>query len=163
MVHSRPLLPPPPLAMGKVRDFVAGLARVGKDCGEIEDTVRKSFGDKAGNRATIYCIIKAVKDGENTDDQRKFNATKTKRTQSLILLSPLPWRKTDGLALKTLLGPMGCHMEPFSTSFMTIWAWLRSLPDGYLSFCPENRCWRGSGSATILWPLFVTIPWRCWT
>ena len=36
------------------------------------------------NRATIYCITKAVKDGKNTDDQPKFNATKTIRTQSLI-------------------------------------------------------------------------------
>ena len=51
--------------MGKVRDFVAGLARAGKDFGEIEYTVKKSFGDKAVNRATIYCITKAVKDGEN--------------------------------------------------------------------------------------------------
>ena len=51
--------------MGKVRDFVAGLARAGKDFGEIEYTVKKSFGDKAVNRATIYRITKAVKDGKN--------------------------------------------------------------------------------------------------
>ena len=50
--------------MGKGRDFVAGLARAGKDFGKIEDTVKKSLGDKAVNRATIYGIIKAVKDGE---------------------------------------------------------------------------------------------------
>ena len=62
---------------------MAGLARAGKDFGEIEDTVKKSFGDKLVNRATIYRIIKAVKDGKNTDDQRKFNATRTKRNQSL--------------------------------------------------------------------------------
>ena len=70
--------------MGKVRDFVAGLARAGKDFGEIEYNVKKSFGDKVVNRATIYRITKAVKDGKNKDDQRKFNATKTKRTQSLM-------------------------------------------------------------------------------
>ena len=32
-----------------VRDFVDGLARAGKDFEEIQDTVKKAFGDKALN------------------------------------------------------------------------------------------------------------------
>ena len=84
LVHSRSLLPNPTATMGKVIDFMAGLARAGKDFSEIEDTVKKSFGDKSVNRATIYRIMKSVKNGKNTDNQCKFNATKIKRNQSLI-------------------------------------------------------------------------------
>ena len=68
--------------MGKVRDFVAGFARAEKDFSEIQVIVKKSFGDKSVNRATIYRIIKAVKDGENTDDQRKISASSTLRRRN---------------------------------------------------------------------------------
>ena len=86
--------------------------------------------DKAVNRATIYRITKAVKDGKNTHDQRKFNAIKTKRTQSLIAAVAAAVEEDHRVSIEDLAGPMGCQMEPFSTSFLTIWAWLRSLPDG---------------------------------
>ena len=93
--------------MGKVRDFVAGLARAGKDFGEIEYTVKKSFGDKAVNRATIYRITKAVKDGKNTHDQRKFNATKTKRTQSLIAAVAAAVEEDRRVSIEDLAGAHG--------------------------------------------------------
>ena len=93
--------------MGKVRDFVAGLARAGKDFGEIEDTVKKSFGDKLVNRATIYRIIKAVKDGKNTDDQRKFNATRTKRNQSLIATVAAAVEEDRRVSIEDLAGAHG--------------------------------------------------------
>ena len=70
--------------MTGVRDFVAGLARAGKDFAEIQDTVKKAFGDKALRRTQIYEVIRKVKASENTDDQRIRNPKKTKRDQSLI-------------------------------------------------------------------------------
>ena len=70
--------------MTGVRDFVAGLARAGKDFAEIQDTVKKAFGDKALKRTQIYEVIRKVKAGENTVDQRFRNPKKTKRHQSLI-------------------------------------------------------------------------------
>ena len=48
-VHTQPPSPPPAAVMTGVRDFVAGLARAGKDFAEIQDTVKKAFGDKALN------------------------------------------------------------------------------------------------------------------
>jgi len=70
--------------MTKVRDFVAGLARAGKPFGEIKNTTVAAYGDKALTRSQIYKIIKAVKDGENTEDQRHLNAKKTTRTLDLV-------------------------------------------------------------------------------
>ena len=107
LVHSRSLLPNPTATMGKVIDFMADLARAGKDFSEIEDTVKKSFGDKSVNRATIYRIIKAVKDGENTDNQRKFNATKTKRTQSLIASVAAAVEEDRRVSIEDLAGAHG--------------------------------------------------------
>ena len=70
--------------MTGVRDFVAGLARAGKDFAEIQDTVKKAFGDKALKRTQIYEVIRKAMAGENTVDQRFRNPKKTKRHQSLI-------------------------------------------------------------------------------
>jgi len=70
--------------MTKVRDFVAGLARAGKPFGEIKNTTVAAYGDKALTRSQIYRIIKAVKEGENTDDKRPLNAKKTTRTLDLV-------------------------------------------------------------------------------
>ena len=70
--------------MTKVRDFVAGLARAGKPFGEIKNTTVAAYGDKALTRSQIYRIIKLVKDGENTEDQRHLNAKKTTRTLDLV-------------------------------------------------------------------------------
>jgi len=70
--------------MTGVRDFVAGLARAGKPFKEIEDTVKKAYGDKALKKTQIYEIITLVKANKNTKDQRCLNPKKTKRTQTLI-------------------------------------------------------------------------------
>ncbi len=43
-----------------------------------------AFPDKSFSESQINRIIRAVKLGENTDDQRKFNAKKTARTAELV-------------------------------------------------------------------------------
>ena len=70
--------------MTRVRDFVVDLARSGKRCNEIKETVDSVYGDKSITNSQIYNILKQVKEGKNTDDQRRFNAKKTKRTPSLV-------------------------------------------------------------------------------
>ena len=70
--------------MTRVRDFVVDLARSGKRCNEIKETVDSVYGDKSITKSQIYNILKQVKEGKNTDDQRRFNAKKTKRTPSLV-------------------------------------------------------------------------------
>ena len=70
--------------MSGARDFVAGLARAGKSYVEIKTTVDSAFGDKTLSKASIYKIVKKVKAGKNTSDQRHLNAKKTKRTKPLV-------------------------------------------------------------------------------
>jgi hypothetical protein len=70
--------------MTRVRDFVANLARAGKGYLEIKKTVDLVYGDKALEKTAIYAILKNVKSGKTTEDQRRFNPKKTVRTASLI-------------------------------------------------------------------------------
>jgi histone-lysine N-methyltransferase SETMAR len=70
--------------MTQVRDFVAGLARTGKSAGEIKKLVDAAYGDKALGLTSIYYIIKKVKAGKTTDDQRHLSAKKTKRTADIV-------------------------------------------------------------------------------
>ncbi len=77
-------LPLPAAAMTQVRDFVAGLARAGKSASEIKKLVDDAYRDKALGLTSIYYILKRVKAGKSTEDQRKFSAKKTKRTAAII-------------------------------------------------------------------------------
>jgi hypothetical protein len=70
--------------MTRVRDFVADLARAGKSYLEIKKMVDLVYGDKALKKTAIYAILKKVKSGKTTEDQRRFNPKKTVRTASLI-------------------------------------------------------------------------------
>jgi hypothetical protein len=42
------------------------------------------YGDKALKKTAIYAILKKVKSGKTTEDQRRFNPKKTVWTASLI-------------------------------------------------------------------------------
>jgi histone-lysine N-methyltransferase SETMAR len=70
--------------MTKVRDFVAGLARAGKTYKEIKETTEAAYGDQALKKTQIYEVMKKVKAGKNTEDQRHLSAKKTKRTVNLV-------------------------------------------------------------------------------
>ena len=70
--------------MTKVREFVAGLARAEKGKKEIKETADIAFPGQSLSESQINCIIRAVKMGENTDDQRRFNSKKTVRTADLV-------------------------------------------------------------------------------
>ncbi len=70
--------------MTKVCDFVAGLARARKSANEIKILSDAAFGDKSLTKTAIYNILKKVKAGKTTDDQRHLNAKKIKRTQDVI-------------------------------------------------------------------------------
>ncbi len=69
--------------MTKVRDSVAGLARSGKSAPKLK-RVDAAFGDQALGLTSIYYILKKVKEGKSTDDQRHLNAKKTKRTAAIV-------------------------------------------------------------------------------
>jgi hypothetical protein len=64
--------------MTKVRDFVAGLARAGKGANKIKSLTDAAFGDKSLTKTAIFSVLKKVKAGKTTGDQRHLNAKKTK-------------------------------------------------------------------------------------
>jgi hypothetical protein len=59
--------------MSGAHDFVAGLTRADKGYKEIKETVDAAFGDKTLQKTAIYKIIKKVKAGKDTADQRHLN------------------------------------------------------------------------------------------
>jgi [histone H3]-lysine36 N-dimethyltransferase SETMAR len=76
--------PPPHSAMSPIRDFVAGLARAGKGCKEIEKTIAAAYKDVTLKKTQIYEIIKLVKKGKSTEDKRKFNGRRKVRDPAFI-------------------------------------------------------------------------------
>jgi histone-lysine N-methyltransferase SETMAR len=78
------LTPHPVHIMTEVRDFIAALARTGKGMKEIKILADRAYGIKSLKRTQIYQIIKEVKEGKNTADQRHSNSKKTKRTCDVV-------------------------------------------------------------------------------
>ncbi len=70
--------------MTEVLNFIAALARAGKGCKEIKSLVGAAYGDTAMSKSQINRIIKAVKEGKNTANQRHSSAKKTKRTGDVL-------------------------------------------------------------------------------
>jgi cytochrome c-type biogenesis protein CcmH/NrfF len=80
--------------MTEVRDFVAALARAGKSRKEIKPLVGAAYGDKTLSKSQINRILKAVKEGKSTSDQRYSNAKKPSGLRTLWPLSPPLLRRT---------------------------------------------------------------------
>jgi hypothetical protein len=68
LAYSYSLLHLPAVRITKMRDFVAGLARVGKSADDIKIITDDSFGDNPLEKTAIY-IIKKVKAGQTTNNQ----------------------------------------------------------------------------------------------
>jgi hypothetical protein len=66
--------------MSPLRDFVATLARAGKS----QEMVTAAYGDTGLKKTQIYAIIKNVKEGKPTSDQRKSNGTRKIRSPAFI-------------------------------------------------------------------------------
>ncbi len=67
-----------------LRDFVATLARARKSFEDIQETVALAYGDKSLKKTQIYAIIKNVKEGKPTTDQRKLNSKRKVRNLVFI-------------------------------------------------------------------------------
>ena len=79
-----PTSTPTHTTMTRVRQFVVDLAKAGKRFKEIDETVKKVYGDKAMTYSAIYKILRQVKAGGDTSDRRRSNSKKTKRTLAHI-------------------------------------------------------------------------------
>jgi len=70
--------------MASARDFVAALASGGKDYNFIKSTTDDCYGEKTLSRSQIYKIMKTVKEGGDTSDQRGRSTEKNVKTADLI-------------------------------------------------------------------------------
>jgi histone-lysine N-methyltransferase SETMAR len=70
--------------MSPIRDFVAGLARAGKTFKEIQETTEAAYGENALKKTQIYEIIRAVKEGKATEDQRQNNGRRKVRSPDFV-------------------------------------------------------------------------------
>jgi hypothetical protein len=70
--------------MAPICDFVGALTVAGKSFKEIEETVKKEYGNKALKRIQIYDIMKKVKEGKPAADQRGFNSKRRIRNSAFI-------------------------------------------------------------------------------
>ncbi len=70
--------------MPPICDFVGALAVAGKPFKEIEETVKKVYGDKALKKTQLNEIIRKVKEGKPAADQRLFNGKCRIRDPSFI-------------------------------------------------------------------------------
>ena len=100
--------------MTRVRNFVADLAKAGKRITEIQEMVKNVYQDKALSRSQIYRIMKQVKAGKNTEDQRPLNAKKTVRTDTLVAAVTADIEKDRRINIQDLASAHG-------TSFGTIY------------------------------------------
>jgi hypothetical protein len=60
------------------------LARAGKSFKDIQETVAAAYGDRSLKKTQIYAIIKNVKEGKPTTDQRKLNDKRKIRSPTFI-------------------------------------------------------------------------------
>ena len=70
--------------MGPVRDFAANLARGGADASKILGEIEAAFPDETMSPQNVNLIIKTVKAGLETADQRGLNTPKRARTADAI-------------------------------------------------------------------------------
>jgi hypothetical protein len=60
--------------MSLLHNLIATLTRAGKSFKDIQEAVAAAYGDKSLKKTQIYAIIKNVKTGKPTTDQRKLNS-----------------------------------------------------------------------------------------
>jgi hypothetical protein len=86
---------------------------------EAKKRVDAVYGDKGLTLDSLYKILKKIKAGESTMDQRRFSATKTMRSAALIAAVAADFEADRRIGIKSLAF---AHMKQFSTFFTRIWA-----------------------------------------
>jgi hypothetical protein len=119
--------------MTRVRDFIADLLIGSASVKEAKKLADNSFGDKCLKLRAISKIFKTIKEGKNTDDQRKFNRKKTTCTPALIAAVAAEVETDRRICINTLLGSMACQLGPFLRFYDKILGWLRRAQDGFPS------------------------------
>jgi hypothetical protein len=96
--------------MSPIRDFVAGLARAGKTFKEIQETTEAAYGENALKKTQIYEIIRAVKEGKVTEDQRQNNGRRKVRSPDFVAEIAAEVDEDRRITIqKTCCRPWGLH------------------------------------------------------
>jgi hypothetical protein len=101
--------------MSLLSDFVAMLARAGKSFKDIQETVAVAYGDTDLKKTQIYAIIKNVKEGKPTSDQRKSTALKRSAVRRLSPMLPPPSKRIGAKQSGDSRWHTGCQKTPSIT------------------------------------------------
>ncbi len=96
--------------------------------------VETVYGDKALKKTAIYAILKKVKAGKNTDDQRHLNPKKTVRTASLIASIAAAIEADRRQCIKSLAAVHGVSVYTVHNILHKDLGLEKSPPDGCRSF-----------------------------
>jgi hypothetical protein len=96
--------------MTEVQNFVAALARTRKGRKEIKSLVDVAYGDMAMSKSQINRIIKAVKEGKTTADQRHSRAKKMKRTSDVLASIAAAVEKDQRIMIRELAARHGLQI-----------------------------------------------------
>jgi len=107
--------PPPSCIMTRVCNFIADLLRSGTSVKEAKRIADNSFGDKSLKIRAFYRILKEIKAGKNTDDQRRFNQKKRTRTATLIAAVADDTEADRRICVRTLASAHGTSISTIST------------------------------------------------
>jgi hypothetical protein len=115
--------------MMEARNFIAALAKAGKSRKDIKPLVDATYGDNPLLISQINQIIKAVKEGKLTFDQRHSNTKQQKWTANVVAPVTITIEKNRYLKIRELASMLDltfCHSPVRS----------HKPPPGYPSCCP---------------------------
>ncbi len=120
--------------MPPIRDFVGALTVALKPFKEIEETVKKVYGDKALKKTPLYEIIRKVKEGKPAADQRLFNGKR--RIGDPTFIADIAARVADDRRV-TVRKLAEAHGVSTRTIHTTLHDDLHSLTCIYLDYSPK--------------------------
>ena len=103
--------------MASERNFAVDLLRSGDSVKEAKKRVDAVYGDKGLTIDSLYKILKKIKAGETTVDQRRFSAKKTKRSAALIAAVAADIKTDRRIGIHSLAA---AHQASYGTIFNII-------------------------------------------
>ena len=151
--------PQPNFDMTQVHNFATDFPRARKGFKEIKVMVDCVYRDKSLNKTAIYDIIKKTRMGKIQRNSADSMQKKTKQTGANIQCVAAFISQIAFFLSQNLLLYMTCLMQLISTSSIKIQGLLRSLQDGYQSFCLKVRNWTESAAANTWSTWSRRYPW----
>jgi hypothetical protein len=125
--------------MTRVHDFVVDLAKGRKSFKEIKKLVDDVHGDQALKKTQIYEILKRVKMGKKTDDQRGVKTPKTAMTADLIASVSAAVTEDRQVTIQALAKAHGSSFGTISRILHSQLGLLKKSARGSQNCCPRSK------------------------